>query len=102
MVYDVGGLGDGGVNDLAFTAFGRAEDAFGLSVDAIEPDLSGGDRAELVRTLAGDRTGLVIALGYGARAAVEEVAKEHPDTAFVVVDDGGATAANVPSVTVAE
>lgn len=98
VVYDVGGLGDGGVNDLAFAALSRAEDRLGLSVEGIEPDGSGSDRTDLVRSLAGDRTGLVVALGHGARAAVDEVAEERPELRFVVVDDGVSSLPNVTSV----
>lgn len=98
LVYDVGGLGDQGVNDAVLLAAAHAEDELGMSVQELEPDASGSDREALIRSLARDGVDVVLAVGNGSAAAAEDVADDHPDTRFVVLDDHAVTAPNITVV----
>lgn len=102
VVYDVGGVGHGGVNDGAALAVARAEDRLGAQVRELEPDATGSDREALIRTLADDEVDLVVTIGRGSGAAVEDVADDHPDQRFIVVDDGVLDLPNVTSLELAE
>ena len=102
VVYDVGGLGDQGFNDAALLALTRAEDELDLTVQEFETDDSGSDREALLRLLAEQGSGLIIAVGAAFRPAVEAVAEDHEDLTFVIVDDPGSDLPNVTSIDFAE
>jgi len=102
VVYDVGGLGDQGFNDAALVALTRAEDELDVTVQEFETDDSGSDREELLRLLADQGYGLIIAVGAAFRPAVEAVAQDHEDLAFAIVDDPGSELPNVTSLDFAE
>ena len=102
VVYDVGGLGDQGFNDAALVALTRAEDELGVTVREFETDDSGSDREELLRLLADQGYGLIIAVGAAFRPAVEAVAEDHEDLTFAIVDDPGSALPNVTSLDFAE
>ncbi len=102
LVYDVGGLGDQGFNDAALLALTRAEDELDVTVQEFETDDSGSDREELLRLLADQGYGLIIAVGAAFRPAVEAVAKDHADLTFAIVDDPGSDVPNVTSLDFAE
>ncbi len=102
VVYDVGGLGDQGFNDAALLALTRAEDELDVTVQEFETDDSGSDREELLRLLADQGYGLIVAVGAAFRPAVEAVAKDHEDLTFAIVDDPGSELPNVTSIDFAE
>lgn len=102
VVYDVGGLGTGGLNDSAFLGFAKAEDQLGIELQELEPDATGSDRETLIRAMAEDGLDLVVSIGPGSRAAVEDVADDHLDQRFFVVDDGFLDVPNATSIEFAE
>jgi basic membrane protein A and related proteins len=95
VVYDAGGLDDGGLNAGVQAAAGRAEAQLDVQVDELQPSSTGDDRAELVGLAAAGAADLVLAVGRDALGPVEEAAADHPDTRFVVVGGGEPEADNV-------
>ena len=102
VVFDVGGLEDGGLNAATQAALDRAEQELGVEVEALEPGSSGEDRAELLDLLAEGDADLVLAVGSGAQAAAEASAGDHPDTPFVLVGGDAPSAANLTSLSFRE
>jgi basic membrane protein A len=102
LVYDVGGVGDHGLDDGAHAGLAKAAAKLHVTAEELEPDPSGRDRADLLRSLAEDGTGLVIAVGTGYASAVEEVARQHLSTTFAVIGDATITGPNVVSVEFAD
>jgi basic membrane protein A len=86
LVYDVGGRGDASFNDAAATGLARASKELGIATRALTPDRGGENRHELLRLLAEEEFGLVIAVGFVFADAVKSVARDFPHTAFAIVD----------------
>jgi basic membrane protein A len=101
LVYDLGGRGDMSFNDLAAAGLDRAKGTFGLETRELTPARGGEDREELLRLVAGEGYGLVVAVGFLFADAVDRVAADFPRTAFVIVDTV-VDADNVASLTFAD
>jgi basic membrane protein A and related proteins len=101
LVYDLGGRGDMSFNDLAAAGLDRAKGTLGLETRELTPARGGEDREELLRLLAGEGYGLLVAVGFLFTDAVERVAADFPGTAFVIVD-AVVDADNVASLTFAD
>ncbi len=105
LVFDVGGLGDQGFNDLSKKGLDKAI-ADGLvkqdNTQYVEPDATGSNRDELVANYVDQGYNLVIAASYVFSPGVDKLAKEHPDTYFAVVDGYSADAPNVTNLTFRE
>ncbi len=79
------GLGDESFNDSAFRGLERARDEFGILFDYKEaPD---GDFEEKLTELVAEEYDLIIGLGFSVKEALEEVAKEHPNQQFMIIDE---------------
>ena len=91
MATDVGGLGDKSFNDGAFNGLKLAEKELGVEARVVEskqqtdyvPNLSG---------LAEDGADIVFAVGFLMDEAVNEAAKNNPDTYFAGIDIGAGDA----------
>jgi basic membrane protein A len=96
MVTNVSGLGDEGFNDAAWIGFTRARDELGASISVIES----GEQSQYVPNLqaaAEQGYDLIVAVGFLLVDAVTEVAKQYPDSYFVMID-GQVDLPNVVSV----
>jgi basic membrane protein A len=97
VVFATGGL-DRGLNAGMEATLGALAAEHDLEVRAFEPSEDGGDREELLELLAADGADLVVGVGAEAQAPVEEVAADHPSTAFAVIDGVEPAGANVTAV----
>ncbi|MGI8754543.1 MAG: BMP family lipoprotein [Acidimicrobiales bacterium] len=102
MVFDVGGKGDKSFNDSAFAGITAAADKMGIDAKELEPNADGSNREALLRQLAGDGYGLVVAVGFNFAEVLPGVAKDFPKVDFAIVDDQSVKADNVASLVFAE
>lgn len=85
VIFSIGGLGDESFNDLAYEGMIQARDELGVNFVFVEPE----DIAEFEehqRAFADLGFGLVICVGFLQEAALDEVARDYPDTKFAIVD----------------
>ena len=80
IVYDVGGRGSAGFNELAWEGVKRAADEFGAELKEVtaRPDDTDADREERLRELAAARYYPIFAIGSTYASAVAKVAPEYP------------------------
>src|SRR5207244_4588706 len=97
LVFDVGGRGDASFNDAAAAGLDRAQRDFGLEARTLTPARGGENREELLRLLAPQRYGLVIAVGFAFAGPLSSVARDFPATTFAIID-ATVTAPNVASL----
>jgi basic membrane protein A len=97
IVYDLGGRGRAGFNELAWEGVKRAADVFSAELKEItaKPDDTDADREERLKELADARYYPIFAIGSTYAAPVAKVAPMYPGTWFVIVDDGTVDAPNV-------
>jgi basic membrane protein A len=97
IVYDLGGRGSAGFNELAWEGVKRAADVFGAELKEItaEPGDTDADREERLEELAEARYYPIFAIGSTYAGPVAKVAPKYPGTWFVIVDDGTVDAPNV-------
>ena len=104
IVYDVGGRGDNGSNDLAATGLERAIKKHKLSrLDIREQITDGtlGDRITRVRFLARNKYHLIICVGSGYADTVRRISSEFPNTQFAIIDDESVAMTNVSNLSFA-
>ena len=97
IVYDVGGRGSAGFNELAWEGAKRAADVFGAELKEVtaKPDDTDADREERLEELADARYDPIFVIGSTYAGAVAKVAPKHRDIWFGVLDDGTVDAKNV-------
>ena len=88
LVFDVGGRGDKSFNDGAYAGLEAARKELGdrLEIKVLEPAGSGDNREQLLRLLAQEKSDLVFGVGFMFTDAIRKVAKDFPQTKFVLVD----------------
>jgi basic membrane protein A len=105
IVFDVGGLGDQGFNDLSKKGLDKAI-SDGVIQQAntkyVEPDATGSNRDQLLANFADAGYNLIIAASYVFSPGVDKLAAEHCDEYFAVVDGYSGEAANVTNLTFRE
>ncbi|MBX3096133.1 MAG: BMP family ABC transporter substrate-binding protein [Fimbriimonadaceae bacterium] len=85
IVFDKGGRGDQSFNDSAFRGIQRAEKELGITMKAVDSKTDA-DYETNIRAMAEAEADLVIGVGYAMKNAIDDVAKEFPDTKFALVD----------------
>ncbi|MDJ0957635.1 MAG: BMP family ABC transporter substrate-binding protein [Arenicellales bacterium] len=85
VVYDMGGKFDKSFNEAAYMGAERFHKESGMQYRDFEPT-NEAQRTQSMRRLAGRGANPIVAVGFGYAAAVEEVAKEYPDTKFAIID----------------
>jgi len=85
VVYDMGGKFDKSFNEAAYNGAQRFSEETGMEYRDFEPT-NEAQRAQSMRRLAKRGVTPIVAVGFGYAAAVEEVAKEYPDTQFTIID----------------
>ncbi len=101
LVFDIGGRGDKSFNDSAYAGLveiatnykGYIKDSpdkisYGKDVEIkfLEPKAGGQDREQLLRVLAEDKYNLIYGIGFMFTDAITKVAKDFPNTHFVIID----------------
>ncbi|MCO5058295.1 MAG: BMP family ABC transporter substrate-binding protein [Rhizobiaceae bacterium] len=97
LIVAQGGLGDQSYNDLAYSGFQRAIEATGIEGRPVESEDVVAQAAEILRRASDAGFGLIVDLEYSHGEPMVEVAKDYPDTNYVILNqvrEGG----NVASV----
>jgi basic membrane protein A len=103
IAYDTAGRGDKSFNDAAGAGLDRAKKELLIQATEVTAKAeSDTGRAASLRELVATGANPVIAVGFLYAAAVGVVAKEHPDTLFVIIDDDSVKAGNVVNMLFAE
>lgn len=95
LVTDTGGLNDHGFNYLADLGLNNAKKQLGVTTNVVESH-SESDYVPNLQKFAQNGYNLVIAVGFLMDAAVKQVAKQYPNTKFLIIDD---SITGVPNVT---
>ena len=96
VVLGLGGLGDKSFNDSAYVGLQKAEKELGIKFKYVEPTtLSEYD--QFITEFVEAKYDLIIAISFDSQKAVEEAAKEYPDSKFVIIDSK-VDAPNVESI----
>jgi basic membrane protein A len=96
LVTDVGQLNDRGFNQLAFQGLQRAERELGVEGRVLE-SASDAEYVPNHSSLAEQGYDVVIGVGFAQGDAVAEVAKQFPDTKFVIIDVDQASLVGKPA-----
>ncbi|XRQ05909.1 BMP family ABC transporter substrate-binding protein [Actinomadura welshii] len=91
LAFDIGGRGDQSFNDSAAAGLDRAKKELNVETEEIsaKPDESDADKESRLRLMANQGHNPIIGVGFAYTAAVNKVAKDFPDTKFLVVDADG-------------
>ena len=101
IVYDIGGRGDGAINDAAALGVDTAKKSFkfsALDFREMVTDGSESDRETRLRFLAKAGYNLIIAVGSSFSPALQVVGQEFPTTQFAIINDESVGMVNVTSV----
>lgn len=85
LVFDVGGRGDKSFNDMAYIGVSRAERAFGVEAEYVEPG-EGADRESGIRLFAARGFDLVVGVGFIFSDDIYAIAREYPNVHFACMD----------------
>ena len=85
LVTDIGGLNDRGFNHLSYVGLLQAEKQLKVNGRVLESK-SAADYVPNLSSLAQQGYGLVIAVGFFMTDALDQVAKQFPNTKFAIVD----------------
>ncbi|GGN43451.1 basic membrane protein A [Actinoplanes campanulatus] len=103
VAFDTGGRGDKSFNDAAGAGLDRAKKELEVEVSEASPEKDADeDRIATLTELVEAGNNPVIAVGFQYAAALKQVASEHADTTFAIVDDDSIDADNVVSLVFAE
>lgn len=84
LVTDIGGLNDGGFNELSNTGYTKAQQQYGFKRVVIQTQSSNDYVQNL--TEAANQADMVIAIGFDMETALDRVAKQFPNKKFAIVD----------------
>lgn len=86
LIVSQGGLGDQSYNDLAHSGFLRAVKETGLEGKAVESKEVVSQATEILRRASDADFGLIVDLEYAHGEPMLEVAKDYPDTKYVILN----------------
>jgi basic membrane protein A len=101
LAYDIGGRGDASFNDAAAAGLDLAKSQLGIKADNIKettaaPNESDAAKETRLRQLAQEGYNPIVTVGFAYGPALQNVAKDFPNTKFAIVDS---TVENSPNVT---
>ena len=97
IVYDLGGKFDRSFNEAAYDGAERFKHETGIPY--LEFEITNeSQREQALRNLARRGATILIAVGFDQRSSVEAVARDFPQSQFVLIDEAAAPAPNVQSV----
>lgn len=85
VVFDVGGLGDRGFNDLAYAGMIQANQTLGVDYK-YEVATSTNDIPSLFATLISDHLNLIVGVGFDDDQAISQYSAQYPNQKFAQVD----------------
>ncbi|MBN9508381.1 MAG: BMP family ABC transporter substrate-binding protein [Alphaproteobacteria bacterium] len=86
LIIAQGGLGDQSYNDLAFAGFQAALKATGIRGKPVESQQVVTQGEDILRRAADAGFGLIVDLEYSHGAVIGEIAREYPNTSFVILN----------------
>jgi basic membrane protein A and related proteins len=88
LLFDITGRGDKSFNDAAAAGFDKAKAEFATATytESAPVDPAGADRPERVKTLVGQKTGLIVCVGFLWQTDCGASAKANPTTNFAIID----------------
>lgn len=86
LVTQIGGLGDKGYNDMAYSALEKAKKDFGIDFKYVEPS-SPSEDASWLEEFAEAKYNIVIGVGFLMKDSIDMVAKKYPKTKFILIDE---------------
>ncbi|WP_246236428.1 BMP family lipoprotein [Actinomadura chibensis] len=88
LAFDIGGRGDQSFNDSAAAGLDKAKQDLSVQTEEIsaKPDEPDADKESRLRLLANKGYNPVIGVGFAYTASIVKVAKDFPNTKFLVVD----------------
>lgn len=98
VIYDIGGRGDGGINDAAAVGVDKAKKKFGLGPLALREIATDGtdlDRLLKIRFLANAGYSPILLVGYGFQSSLAVAMDELPNTQFAIIDNSNVGQLNV-------
>ncbi len=98
VIYDIGGRGDGGINDAAAIGVDKAKKKFGLGPLALREIATDGtdlDRLLKIRFLANAGYDPILLIGYGFQSSLSVAMSEFPQTEFGIIDNSNVGQLNV-------
>jgi basic membrane protein A len=101
VIYDIGGRGDGGINDAAAIGIDKAKKKYGLGPLALREIATDGtdlDRLLKIRFLAKAGYDPILLVGYGFQSSLAVAMDELPDTHFAIIDNSNVGQLNVESM----
>jgi basic membrane protein A len=104
IVYDLGGRGSGGFNELAWNGAKRAAAAFSADLKEVtaEPDDTDADREHRLTELAEADYDPIFVIGAAYAPAVRRVAPKYPSIWFGLLDEGSVDGRNVIGIRFSE
>ncbi|GAA3434365.1 BMP family ABC transporter substrate-binding protein [Kutzneria kofuensis] len=101
LAYDIGGRGDASFNDAAAAGLDLAKAQLGIKAENIKettaaPNESDSAKETRLRQLAQEGFNPIVTVGFAYGPALQNVAKDFPNTKFAIVDS---TVENSPNVT---
>ncbi|HEY0755390.1 MAG TPA: BMP family ABC transporter substrate-binding protein [Ktedonobacteraceae bacterium] len=84
LVTDIGGLNDGGFNQLAYGGYTKAQKQYGFKSVVIQTQ-SQNDYVQNLTTAA-QQADMVIAVGFLMQTPLDRIAKQYPNKKFAIVD----------------
>jgi basic membrane protein A len=84
LVTDIGGLNDGGFNQLAYAGYTKAQKQYGFKSVVIQTQ-SQNDYVQNLTTAA-QQADMVIAVGFLMQTPLDRIAKQYPNKKFAIVD----------------
>ncbi|WP_211765167.1 BMP family lipoprotein [Kutzneria sp. CA-103260] len=101
LAYDIGGRGDASFNDAAAAGLDLAKSQLGVKAENVKettaaPNESDAAKEARLRQLAQDGYNPIVTVGFAYGPALQNVAKDFPNTKFAIVDS---TVENSPNVT---
>ena len=100
IIYSVGGLGDGGYNDLAHDGLNKAKKNLGIDFDYYEP-VSPALEAEkqLIFYSESKNYDLIMVVGFSLKNSLEKVAGKYPNQKYAIIDEIVYDTSNITSIT---
>ncbi|WP_245679705.1 BMP family lipoprotein [Actinomadura hibisca] len=88
LAFDIGGRGDQSFNDSAAAGLDKVKKDLNIQTEEIsaKPDEPDADKEARLKLLAGKGYNPIIGVGFAYTNAVNKVAKDYPNTKFLVVD----------------
>jgi len=97
VVFDVGGLGDRGFNDLAYAGMIQANTTFGVDYK-YEVATSTTEIPSLFATLINDHLSLIVGVGFDDDQAISQYSAQYPHQLFAQVDGDIYNVSNVVAI----